>query len=195
MNLDKKSLKACLKVAPTKDLRSCLNGVYVEIGDRIQYTATDGKVFFTTWEPVNTDWRGSVITPVDVVRAAAKASTFRIPLQPPKAGGFPWMLGCSYFNPIDSQYPNFRRNLVGEPTTGLVPVDPELVMRLRAAFAALGVIPLRISLDMHPGLALGMVGKDTARTVGIVMGLRERAATAEAWEAAQVAACVAVLTP
>lgn len=189
VQLNVKALRACLKVAAAKDVRYYLNGVFVEIGGgRIQYTATDGAALLTTWEKTETtDWRGNIIIPVDVVRAATKLPVKNVLM---RTSGFvgeqyiPAKIGGIYFDPIKAEYPAFRHILKTKATTKFAPVNPAVAKRLTDAFTVLGTpYPLQTAIAMKGGgLGIGMVGGDEMTAVGVVMGQRGEPAKKGIWQ-------------
>jgi len=106
------SLKAAVMMAATKDVRHCLNGVFVGVtndGD-VHIKATDGCVAFEDVMNNKCETQKgpfSIIIPIDAAKVAAKTKGAAVQLSPLPDGKY--LIDNTTFSPIDGIFPDTDR--------------------------------------------------------------------------------------
>lgn len=122
-------LKALLRFAAVKDMRSYLNGVYFE--PEGYAVATDGAAMLCVRVPA---FEGpSFIAPSDTIKAALQLNKKMSEIAVSSL-----LIGGISFTPIDGKYPDWRRVIPAKPDGEPATFDPDLLSRAKAAWRDMG---------------------------------------------------------
>jgi DNA polymerase III sliding clamp (beta) subunit (PCNA family) len=173
-------VRALLPLAAKKDVRNCLNGVYVDFqADKTVYVATNGHVLGKYVEAVENEHIFSIIVPNGVVkqlkvgRGTAKwgdlifnpeANAARI-VNPGASQDFG-------FTPLDGKYPDYTKVIPTETSGEAAQFDVELLSLFAQVNKLLGAkYPGRIKVD-HNGGRGALVHLWDAALTGVIMPFR-----------------------
>lgn len=134
-------LQAALTCAAVKDIRSYLNGVYMEYipngdGGTLTFVGTDGHALFVGTAPAVFDdgeqsapfW---MTIPADTVKAACKSKMPCVTLADMPDGRY--TLADTVFAPLDGKYPDFRRVVPDRVSGEIGNYDGDLLARAQKA--------------------------------------------------------------
>ena len=121
MLVDSKTIKAILLAAAKKDIRECLNGLFI---NNKHIVATDGLRMHAYSH--GEEWgHGEVIIPRDKVEIALKMKTKQIKIEKDSINGIP-------FDAVDSKFPDYSRvipqNLKAAEGEIVASINPEFLL-------------------------------------------------------------------
>lgn len=100
-------LKAALNLAPEKDMRQYLNGIFVEaMQDYVHVVATDGSVLGVFRTKNGSEEVFSVIIPYSIVKTVLSLKALSAVVRFDATG---WTINGIPFKPNDGKYPDYRR--------------------------------------------------------------------------------------
>jgi DNA polymerase-3 subunit beta len=173
-------IRALLPLAAKKDVRRCLNGVYIDFQpDKTIYVATNGHVLGMYTEAVENEHTFSIIIPGDVVKQLkpkpgmgkwgdlifdSASNTARV-TNPAASQDFG-------FTPLEGKFPDYTKVIPAETSGEAAQFDVDLLALFSQVNKSFGAkYPGRIKLD-HNGNAGALVHLCRDEFLGVIMPFR-----------------------
>jgi DNA polymerase III sliding clamp (beta) subunit (PCNA family) len=173
-------IRALLPLAAKKDVRRCLNGVYVDFQrDKTVYVATNGHVLGKYVEAVENEHTFSIIVPGDVVkqlkvgRGTAKWGDLIFDPETKAARVVNPGAGQDFgFTPLDGKFPDYTKVIPSDTNDAPAQFDVDLLSLFAQVNKAFGAnYPGRIKID-HNGNAGALVHLCRNEFLGVIMPVR-----------------------
>lgn len=125
-------LRAALMIAPQKDVRFYLNGVFLQTrNDVLNIVATDGAMCLHGTMAIESIGDYEIIVPYDAVKTITKKSK-TVTISWPREDGR-HELDCVLFKPIDGRFPDYYRVIPTETSGEVADFVPEQIVTANKA--------------------------------------------------------------
>jgi DNA polymerase III sliding clamp (beta) subunit (PCNA family) len=177
MSIRKSDLLAALTCAAVKDIRSYLNGVYLEFiptsdGGIVQFVGTDGSAMFfgnapavfLEYEQAAPFW---MTIPSDAIKLACKGKYDLITLASMDDGRY--ALGDVIFAALDGKYPDYRRVIPDSVSGEIGNYDADLLAKAQKALNLYFQTKDKVFRLNHNGINGAAVMAGNSRDAGVVI--------------------------